>query len=139
MPAFPGHLTTSGGDMELSIRTDHGAGTDLYRWLLEDPEAGAHAAGATPAAMDPAGGEMGIGFDVLNLVIPNLIALGSLVVSIATYRLQLQQSTGTAPNVTISQSNVVVVVDGDGTDAVRQLTQALGSAQASSGVTPPTP
>ncbi|MBW5250440.1 hypothetical protein ABZ580_11045 [Streptomyces sp. NPDC012486] len=125
--------------MELTIQTDNGAGTNLYRWLLEDPEAAAYASGATPAAMDPAGGEMGIGFDVLNLVIPNVIALSSLVVSIATYRLQAQQSTGTAPSVSVSQAGVVVVVEGDGSEAVRQLTQAVGSSQASSGVTPTAP
>ncbi|MFF5754800.1 hypothetical protein ACFY7A_05070 [Streptomyces longwoodensis] len=125
--------------MELTIQTDNGAGTDLYRWLLEDPETAAYASGATPAAMDPAGGEMGIGFDVLNLVIPNVIALTSLVVSIATYRLQSQQSTGTAPSVSVSQAGIVVVVDGDGSEAVRQLTQTIESSQASSRVTPTNP
>ncbi|NEA55355.1 hypothetical protein G3I60_14665 [Streptomyces sp. SID13666] len=125
--------------MELTIQTDDGAGTDLYRWLLEDPEAAAYASGVTPAAMNPAGGEMGIGFDVLNLVIPNVIALSSLVTSIATYRLQTQQSTGTAPSVSVSHIGIRVVVVGDGNEAVAQLTQAVGSSQASSGVTPTTP
>ncbi|MFB6426675.1 hypothetical protein ACFCXC_06520 [Streptomyces microflavus] len=125
--------------MELTIKTDDGAGTDLYRWLIEDPETAPYASGATPAAMDPDGGEMGIGFDILNLVIPNAIALSSLVVSITTYRLQARQSTGTAPKVSISQAGVVVVVEGDGSEAVRRLSQAAGSSQASSGVTPTAP
>ncbi|MFF3907607.1 hypothetical protein ACFYZJ_16750 [Streptomyces sp. NPDC001848] len=129
-------MTTVGGDMELTIRTDHGVGTDLYRWLLEDPEARVYAAEATPAATDPGGGEMGIGFDVLNLVIPNVIALSSLVVSIATYRQQVRQSTGTTPSVSVGHGGVVIVVEGDGTEAVRQLTRTAGSSEASSGTAP---
>ncbi|MEU6010429.1 hypothetical protein [Streptomyces sp. NPDC047453] len=125
--------------MKLTIQTDHGSGTDLYRWLLEDPGARPYAAGATPAAVDPDGGEMGIGFDVLNLVVPNVIALGSLVVSIATYRHQLQQSTGTAPRVSIARSNVVVAVEGDGAEAVQQLTDAAQAEETSPGAPPATP
>lgn len=125
--------------MELTIRTDQGLGTDLYRWLLEDPEARVHAAQAVPADADPAGGEMGLGFDVLNLVIPNVIALSSLIVSIAGYRHQVRQSTGTAPTVSVAQGGVVIVVEGDGAEAVRQLTQAAGASETSSPAAPTGP
>jgi hypothetical protein len=125
--------------MKLTIQTDHGSGTDLYRWLLEDPEARVYAAGATPAAMDPDGGEMGIGFDVLNLAVPNVIALGSLVVSIGNYRHQLQQSTGTAPRVSIARADVVVAVEGDGAEAIRQLTEAAQAEETSSEAPADTP
>jgi hypothetical protein len=107
--------------MDLSIRTEDGAGTDLYRWLNEDPELRGQLT-ITPASADRAG-EMGLGFDLLNLIIPNTIALGSLVASIASFRQARRQGTGTTPRVSIGQVGVYVDVDvdDDGHAALQQL------------------
>ena len=104
--------------MEIQVRAQHGTGSDLYRWLIQDVDLS-----ATISAADAASGEMGIGFDVLNLVISNSIGLGGLITAIATYRMSRQQSTGTAPQVSVGHADTFVLVEGDGSDAMKQLGQ----------------
>ena len=106
--------------MELIIRTVEGAGADLYRWLLEDPDLPPEAT-VTPSGEDGAVGEMGLAFDVLNLILPNSIALGSLIVSIATFRASRRDRTGTAPQISVRHADTFVAVQGDGTEALRRL------------------
>jgi hypothetical protein len=105
--------------MELEVRAHEGTGTDLYRWLVSDPDVS-----ATISPADASSGEMGLGFDILNLVIPNTLALGSLVTAIATYRTSRQQSTGIAPQVSVGHADTFVLVEGDGSNALEQLGQA---------------
>lgn len=105
--------------MKLMIRADEGVGADLYRWLISDPELSLGAAiNPVPQA---AGGEMGLGFDLLNLIIPNTIALGSLVVSLASFRDSRRQSTGVAPHVSIGHADTITVIDGNGAEALQEL------------------
>ncbi|MEU8183028.1 hypothetical protein AB0B85_29205 [Micromonospora sp. NPDC049044] len=102
--------------MNLSIRVDGDLGSDLYRWLSEDAEIPEVA--VTPPT--PAGA-MGTGYDVLNLVVPNTIALTSLVVSILTYRDGRGRATGAAPRVEVGTADLVVVVEGEPAEVVRKL------------------
>ena len=132
--------------MELAIEVEDGAGAELYQWLVEDPEVRRYTAGAEPVDGKGRSGEMGLGFDILNLVIPNAIALAGLVVSIASFRNQRRQSTGAAPTVAVRHGDVLVVVSGDGTEALQTLTQATQTpapgtepAQADGGTPPGTP
>lgn len=113
--------------MELNIEVGDDAGSDLYRWLVDDPQVRRFAADAEPVADDDTH-VMGLAFDVLNLVVPNAVALGSLVVSIAAFREQRRQSTGAAPTVNIQHAGVLALVDGDGAEAVRRLTAAAAAA-----------
>lgn len=113
--------------MELNIEVGDDAGSDLYRWLVDDPQVRRFAADAEPVA-DADTHVMGLAFDVLNLVVPNAVALGSLVVSIAAFREQRRQSTGAAPTVNIQHAGVLALVDGDGAEAVRRLTAAAAAA-----------
>jgi hypothetical protein len=115
--------------MELVIQTEEGVGTDLYRWLTADEDL-APDGRITPADAGRAG-DMGIGFDVLNLVIPNAIALGSLITSVAAFREQHRESTGAAPQigvghaspqVTVGHVDTFVMIENDGSEALRQLT-----------------
>jgi hypothetical protein len=110
--------------MELIIRAEEGAGADLYQWLLSDSDI-PRSVTATPAIQD-APGEMGIGFDILNLVIPNAITLGSLVVSIAAFRETRRGRTGAAPQISIGHADTFVMVeDHDGANALRRITENL--------------
>jgi hypothetical protein len=106
--------------MELIIRTAEGTGADLYGWLLEDPDLPRDAS-VTPSADGAAAGEMGLAFDVLNLVLPNSIALGTLVVSIVTYRAAQRDRTGTAPQISVGHADMFVAVQGDGSEVLRRL------------------
>jgi hypothetical protein len=125
--------------MDLTIRIDGGAGEELLRWISADPAVRRYAAGAVPEPPEPGSGAMGTGLDVLNLVLPNATALGSLVVSIATFRDQRRQSTGAAPTVTVGSARTVVVVDGDPAAVVRQLSEAAGAAGATEVAEPTEP
>jgi len=106
--------------MELIIQAEEGVGADLYQWLLSDSDI-PRAVAVTPAIQD-AVGEMGLGFDILNLAIPNAITLGSLVVSIAAFRESRRDRTGATPQISVGRAGTFVVVDGDGANALRQLT-----------------
>jgi len=106
--------------MELTIRTDDGTGAELYRWLLDDPDLPRDTS-IRPSAGAAAPGEMGVAFDVLNLVLPNMISLGSLLVSIATYRASRRDSTGTPPQICVGHAGTFVAVQGDGSEVLRRL------------------
>ncbi|MET8779537.1 hypothetical protein ABZV58_31455 [Nocardia sp. NPDC004654] len=108
--------------MNLSIHVDNDAAPELYRWLASDPEV---ARDIIPAA-ESAPGDMGLAFDILNLVVPNVISLSSLITSILMYRASREESGHRVPTVQIEYSERYVVVDGDVHVIVQQL--MLGSA-----------
>jgi hypothetical protein len=95
--------------MKVSIHTTLDESTELYKWLLKDP---AVAGDITPGGKIKSG-EMGLALDVLNLAIPNTIALASLVTSILTYRQYREESGSSVPSVQIEHSQMIALVDGD--------------------------
>ncbi len=110
--------------MELVVRAPEGSGSELYKWLNDDPDV---PASATVSAADSGTGDMGIGFDILTIAVPNAIALGQLIVAIAAYRISRQQSTGAAPQISIGHIDNFVLIEGDGSDAARKLTRGPGT------------
>ncbi|WP_019631652.1 effector-associated constant component EACC1 [Actinomadura atramentaria] len=110
--------------MELTVRIDEELGAELYEWLVGDPGVGGTVK-ISPA--DAGAGTMGTGFDVLNLVIPNLIALSSLGVSIAQFVDGRRRSTGSAPEIRAEAGSTVVVLGADAEDVLRRLAEEGGS------------
>lgn len=110
--------------MELVVRAPEGSGSELYKWLSDDPDV---PKSATVSAADSGTADMGIGFDILTIALPNAIALGQLILAIAAYRISRQQSTGEAPQISIGTINNFVFVEGDGSDAARRLTGESGT------------
>lgn len=102
--------------MNLSIRVDDDQGSDLYRWLSEDTDL------PEVAVMPPtSAGDMGAAYDVLNLAIPNTIALTSLVVSILAYRDGRRRATGETSRIEVGNAEMVVLIEGETTEIVRKL------------------
>jgi hypothetical protein len=110
--------------MELVVRAPEGSGSELYQWLIEDPDV---PKSATVSAADSGAGDMGIGLDILAIAVPNAIAAGQLIVAIAAYRISRQQSTGAAPQISIGHVDNFVFIEGDGSDAARKLTGESGT------------
>lgn len=73
--------------MEITITfgADPGDAPSLRRWLMAERRLRGHAVvSATPAVQVP--GQMGGALDVVNVVLSNSIALGSLITSVAAWR-----------------------------------------------------
>jgi hypothetical protein len=121
---------------ELTVKAEEGSGTDVYRWLATDPDTRGFGPGAVPAGHEDADGDglMGTGFDLLNLLIPNALALGSLFTSLAAFRDQRRRGTGSAPAITVEAGAAIVVVtdSADPQALAEQLRRALPAAQAAS-------
>lgn len=109
------------------MEINEGEGADLLTWLVADPDV-ARTTEITSAPSEREG-EMGSGFDLLNFLVSNSISLSSLIVAIVTFRESRRRSTGAAPAVKIIYQTIVVSVEGDGQEALRRLTQALGEAE----------
>jgi len=110
--------------MDLVVRAQEGSGSELYKWLSDDPDV---RKSASVGAADSATGDMGIGFDILTIAVPNAIAVGQLIVAIATYRTSCRQRTGEAPQISIGHADTFVFIDGDGSDAARILMGESGT------------
>jgi hypothetical protein len=106
--------------VELVVRAQEGSGPELFKWLSDDPDV---PKSASVSAADSSPGDMGIGFDILTIVVPNVIALGQLIVAIATYKASRQGSTGESPQISIGRANTFVLIEGDGSGALRRLTR----------------
>lgn len=116
--------------MELSVEITEGQGADLLAWLTSDPAVARTA--KMSLAPSSGQGEMGISFDILNFLVTNSIALGSLVTAIASFRDSCKRSKGEAPPVSIAHQNIVVQVENDGQDALRRLMEGLDEGEATS-------
>ena len=127
--------------MDVTIKAAEGAGADVYRWLAADPPVRSFGAAAVPAGREPGDGTMGTGFDLLNLLVPNAIALASLLVSLAAFREQRRATTGTPPAITVSAGATVVVITSrtDAQALAAQLLQATPGAPPAPGAPPPPP
>lgn len=113
--------------MELTIHvsdeTGRGAG-DLYQWLLRDRD---QLLGirldATPDRADPSG--MGLDVATINALVANAIALGSLIMAIATWRDARRKTAEPEPEVTITWADGSVTITGDDPEQLRAITQAV--------------
>ena len=90
----------------------------LYQWLRDDEIRRVVPVTLTPTPPRP--GEMGAAFEVINAVVSNGIALGGLLVAVASWRASRPQ----APRVRIRHRDTVVELDGS-PDEIRRLVDAL--------------
>ena len=116
----------------MTIEVSEGAGADVYRWLAADPPVRSFGASAVPGVRADDDESMGIGFDLLNLIIPNAIALAGLFTSLAAFRDQRRATTGTPPAITVAAGATVVTVTSaaDAQALADRLTQAQEAAPA---------
>ncbi|QHC22156.1 effector-associated constant component EACC1 [Streptomyces sp. GS7] len=89
--------TEPGGDAEEELRS-------LMRWLHDDEELSRRVRGRLGAARGPRPGEMGTGFDLLQLAIGTAVSGGSLAVSV----LQWRDSRRRAPELTLRSGEMEV-------------------------------
>jgi hypothetical protein len=79
--------------------------TSLRRWLMADPDLRGHAVvSVRPEAAEP--GQMGGALDVVNVVLANSIALGSLITAVVTWR----GSRPRPPRITLERDGSVVTL-----------------------------
>ncbi|MET9430132.1 MULTISPECIES: hypothetical protein [unclassified Streptomyces] len=97
----------------------------LYRWLAQDPDVARHTTVTLVPGPERAG-DMGGAFEIINAVVANSIALGSLAVACATWR----GSRGTAPVVRIRRGDVTVTVENGSPEEVSGIVDALGGSGA---------
>lgn len=102
--------------------------TSLYRWLAQDPDV-AQQADVSLGSERAAPGDMSGAFDVINAVVANGIALGSLAVACASWR----AARPSAPAVRIERNGVTVTVEDASPETVRRIVDALGEPQAPAG------
>ncbi|MBV2152204.1 hypothetical protein [Kitasatospora sp. SUK 42] len=95
------------------------AARSLTRWLLAEPEL--RGVEVRPRSADPAGGQMGEVLEVVNVVLANGIALGSLVTAIATWRDSRRGGT----RVRIERGGTSVVIEGGSAEEVRRIVAEL--------------
>jgi hypothetical protein len=108
---------------EISIESDKSDRdlASLYQWLTRDPELKQKVKMSTEDAKSKPG-EMGLDVDSINAVVANLLAMGSLVVSIAAWR-----GTQTKPSaVRIKHQGLTAVVNSDSPEAIQSVIDALG-------------
>lgn len=94
--------------------------SSLYQWLSRDPEL-RRSAKITAADAVPTPGEMGLDVASINAILSNLLATGSLVVSILAWKDTHQNS----PTVRIEHGAVTAVVEGESPEAVQSILDAL--------------
>ncbi|MFH8570345.1 hypothetical protein [Streptomyces sp. NPDC017993] len=102
--------------------------TSLYRWLVQDPDV-AEQADVSLGSEQAGAGEMGGTLEVINAVVANGIALGSLAIACATWR----AARPTAPAVRIERDGVTVTVEDASPETVRRIVDALGEPQTPAG------
>jgi Effector Associated Constant Component 1 len=95
------------------------AARSLTRWLLMEPEL--RGVEVRPGAADPGAGQMGEVLDVLNVVLSNGIALGSLVTAIAAWRDSRRGGT----RVRIERGGTSVVIEGGSAEEVLRIVARL--------------
>ena len=95
--------------------------SSLRRWLLAEPGLRGHAVVSARSGAEQRG-TMGSGLDVVNVVLSNSIALGSLLVAVATWR----RSRPRAPRITLEREGVTVTLDGDSPEAVERVLREWG-------------
>jgi predicted dehydrogenase len=112
------------GAVEVVIRVDDLQGPQahsLYRWLTVDPQVVPDTTvSLAPEPAPPGAGEMGA-LEVVNVVLGNGVALGSLVVAVCSWR----ESRSRPPTVRIERDDVSVVIEDASPETVRRVIEAL--------------
>ncbi|MFE1175805.1 hypothetical protein [Streptomyces sp. NPDC058773] len=106
------------GDGAADAEGDGGAGeaVSLYRWLAAEPELRGQARVSLEAER-PEAGHMGGALDLVNVVLSNGIALGSLITAVATWR----GSRPRPPQIRLERDGVVVTVQDGSPEAVERI------------------
>ena len=106
------------GPREVSILVDDPG--SLYRWLTLDPEVRRDATVRRVPAPAKAG-DMGGTLDVINVVLGNGIAIGSLLVAVAAWR----ESRPRPPVTRIERDGISIVIEDASPETVRRVVDAL--------------
>ncbi|MER5984686.1 hypothetical protein [Streptomyces sp. NPDC001787] len=109
--------------MQLALRIeedrDHRELLALRTWLNRSDDLRGRAGLAPQGPLSP--GDMGAGLDLINVVLSNGIALGSLVTAVATWR----ATRPGRPAVRVEVNGVTVTVDTDDPETLTRVTEAL--------------
>ncbi|MFF3542492.1 hypothetical protein [Streptomyces platensis] len=92
------------------------AAVSLYRWLVAEPELRGQVR-VSLGAEQPEPGHMGGALDLVNVVLANSIALGSLVTAVATWR----GSRPRPPQIRLERDGVVVTLQDASPEAVERI------------------
>jgi hypothetical protein len=116
------HISLIGTDAEDAVMS-------LQRWLRDDGQIAPGRAEIVAVGSQP--GDMGATMDAINMVVSNGIALGGLIVAVATWR----SSRAKPPTVRIARGDTVITVEGDSAEEINRTVAAL-TADASGSVGP---
>ncbi|WP_405503724.1 hypothetical protein [Streptomyces anulatus] len=110
------------------------AASSLRRWLMAEPELRGRAR-FSPGAEPPAAGHMGDGLELVNVVLANSIALGSLITAIAAWR----GSRSRPPQVRLERDGVVVTLRDNSPEQVEQILRMWNASAADASALPSPP
>jgi hypothetical protein len=109
--------------VEVTITVDERGSSEclasLYQWLARDPEL--RDVGLRPVSEALSPGDMGLDMAAINAILANVMAAGSLVVSIATWR----ESRRAAPAVQVKAGEVIASLTNDTQQERDSATQAI--------------
>jgi hypothetical protein len=111
------------GPIEVSIRIDDRDDQptgSLYRWLALDPQVRRETT-VSIAPAPPGAGDMGGAIDVINVILSNSIAVGSLLVAVSSWR----ESRPRPPTIRIERDGVSVTIQDASPETVRNVVEAL--------------
>ncbi|MGX5393963.1 hypothetical protein [Streptomyces sp. 404i] len=124
--------------MRVNVTFGEGTGgaeaASLRRWLMAEPELRGRAR-FSPGAELPAAGHMGDGLELVNVVLANGIALGSLITAIAAWR----GSRSRPPQVRLERDGVVVTLRDNSPEQVEQILRMWNASAAGASALPPPP
>ncbi|MFJ9505956.1 hypothetical protein ACIRPZ_19355 [Streptomyces anulatus] len=110
------------------------AASSLRRWLMAEPELRGRAK-FSPGAERPPAGHMGDGLELVNVVLANGIALGSLITAIAAWR----GSRSRPPQVRLERDGVVVTLRDNSPEQVEQILRMWNASAAGASALPSSP
>ncbi|MFE5664873.1 hypothetical protein ACFQ7N_23215 [Streptomyces niveus] len=122
------NLSFGGGTAEEQGGDHTQAASSLYRWLVAEPELRGQARVAGGAG-EVGEGRMGDALEVVNVVLANSIALGSLVTAVVAWR----GSRARPPQVRLERNGVVVTVQDSSPETVERILAMWNGSAASGG------
>jgi hypothetical protein len=125
--------------MELALKVDEVVGGEseaLLRWLHEERNLRGQARVFMGGAQSQSPGGMGFPLEVVNVVLSNSIALGSLLTTLVAWR---SSRPSPPPAVRIEVNGVPVTLNTDDPEVIRSLIETLRSTDSGSGSGPDAP